>query len=217
MKKIILSSFFTIGAAAAATAHTIPYELEQMDATTVTSKYISIGFEHIIPSGLDHILFIICIFFLNKNLKQIVAQASMFTLAHSITLGLSMNNIIQPMPNIIEPLIAFSIVLLALENIFFDKVRPWRLFMVFLFGLIHGLGFASALSDLGLPNYAFANALISFNIGVELGQLAIILAMYASIFTLFSKKYWYKSRIVVPSSAIIAIIASYWTIERLFL
>ena len=199
-----------------AAAHVIPYELDKMESSDVAYKYIVCGFEHIIPLGLDHILFIICVFFLNTQLKQIVLQASMFTLAHSITLALAMYGIVHPIASVIEPLIAFSIFLLALENMFADKVKPWRVGMVFFFGVIHGLGFAGALSLLGLPSYAFANALVSFNIGVELGQLAIILSLYFAVAKLFSKKTWYKSRIVVPSSLCIAVIALYWTVERLF-
>jgi hypothetical protein len=216
MKKYLLSLAIITACALTATAHTIQYELDKMTASTVFYNYIFIGFQHIIPSGTDHILFIICVFFLNKNLKQIILQASMFTLAHSITLALAMYGIIHPTAAIIEPLIAFSIVLLAIENIFTDKVKPWRIIMVFLFGLIHGLGFAGSLAQLGLPNYAFANALISFNIGVELGQLTIIFTMYWLIAKLFAHKTWYKERIVIPASTSIAIIAAYWTVERVF-
>ena len=210
--------FATLAACCAlsASAHTIPYELDQMNSDTVCTTYIRIGFEHIIPTGTDHILFLICVFFLNKNLKQIVLQASMFTLAHSITLALAMYDKIHPAPEIVEPLIAFSIVLLAIENIFTDKVKPWRIAMVFVFGLIHGMGFAGSLADLGLPSYAFANALISFNIGVELGQLALIATMYLLIAKPFGEKSWYKERIIVPASVSIAIIAAYWTFERVF-
>lgn len=199
-----------------ASAHVIAYELDQMKGSTVFWNYLLTGYEHIIPLGLDHILFILCIFFLNTNLKQIILQASMFTLAHSITLGLAMYGIIQPQAGIIEPLIALSIVLLAVENIYSDKVKPWRMLMVLLFGLIHGMGFAGALSDLGMPSYAFTTALISFNIGVELGQLTIILTMYYLVARVFSRKKWYRRRIVIPSSVLIALIAGYWTIERIF-
>src|ERR1700760_3160999 len=97
-------------------AHVINYELDKMSTDTVFWKYILIGFEHIIPLGFDHILFITCVFFLNTNLKQVIIQASMFTLAHSITLGLAMYGIIKPPANVIEPLIALSIVFLAIEN-----------------------------------------------------------------------------------------------------
>lgn len=216
MKKFWMLIFMCTAIISIAGAHTINYQLDKMDNGDMVWKYLLTGFEHIIPYGVDHILFILCVFFLNKNLKQIVLQASMFTLAHSITLCMAMYGMINPPGEIIEPLIAFSIVLLALENIFFDKVKPWRMVMVFLFGLVHGMGFAGALSELGMPQYAFASALISFNIGVELGQLAIILVMYLLVAKLFSGKVWYRRRIVIPTAVIIAFIASYWTVERIF-
>lgn len=200
----------------AAQAHVIAYELDKMPGHQVFWRYLVTGYEHIIPMGLDHILFILCVFFLNTNLKQIVLQASMFTLAHSITLGLAMYRIIEPPANIVEPLIALSIVLLALENIFSKKVNPWRLVLVFIFGLVHGMGFAGALSSLGMPSYAFATALISFNIGVELGQLTIILLMYLLVAKAFSKRLWYRKVIVIPASLLIALVAGYWTVERIF-
>lgn len=197
-------------------AHTINYQLDRLNDGEVFWKYLYIGYEHIIPLGLDHILFILCVFFLNTNIKQLILQASMFTLAHSITLGLAVSGIISAPPDIIEPLIAISIVFLALENIFIDKIKPWRIVMVFLFGLVHGMGFAGALSDLGMPQYAFATALISFNVGVELGQLTVILAMYILVAKPFAGQQWYRKRIVIPSSVVIALIAGYWTIERIF-
>ncbi len=197
-------------------AHVINYELEQMSTDVVFWKYMLTGFEHIIPLGFDHILFIACVFFLNTDLKKVIIQASMFTLAHSITLGLAMYGIIRPPANIIEPLIALSIVFLAIENITSDKVKPWRLVMVFLFGMVHGMGFAGALSQLGMPQYAFATALISFNVGVELGQLAIILLLYFLVSRMFSKTWWYRRRIVIPASVVIALVALYWTVERIF-
>lgn len=197
-------------------AHVISYDLDPLPKGQIFARYLTLGYQHIIPLGLDHILFILSVFFLNNNLKQIVLQASMFTLAHSITLGLAMYGVIQPPTFLVEPLIALSIVLLALENIFSRRVKPWRLAMVFIFGLVHGMGFAGALSGLGMPSYAFATALISFNIGVELGQLTIILLMYFLVARIFSHKDWYRKAIVVPSSLLIALIAGYWTIERIF-
>ncbi len=200
-----------------ASAHVIPYELDKVKQEDgVFWKYLFTGFKHIIPLGFDHILFILCVFFLNTNIKQVILQASMFTLAHSITLGLTAYGIINPSPGIVEPIIALSIVLLAIENIFSVKVRPWRMALIFLFGLVHGMGFAGALRNLGLPNHAFGEALISFNIGVEMGQLVIILFMYLVVARIFAKKEWYRARILVPSSLAIASIAMYWTIERTF-
>lgn len=209
---LILLSFTCI-----VSAHTIDYELDRLETSEVFSKYLMLGYTHILPLGLDHVLFILCVFFLNSNLKKIIAQATMFTLAHSITLGLAVYGIIQPPPDLIEPVIALSIVFLALENIFFDQLKTWRMILVFLFGLVHGMGFAGALDDLGMPRYDFANALISFNIGVELGQLTVILAMYFMVAKLFSQKTWYRKGIVIPASVLIAIVAFYWTIERIFL
>ena len=215
MKKWLLLLLFIV-ICVSADAHVINYELDRISKGEVFWKYMLIGYEHIIPLGFDHILFILCVFFLNTNIKQIILQASMFTLAHSITLGLAMYGLINPPANIIEPLIAISIVFHAIENIYSTKVKPWRMVMVFLFGLVHGMGFAGALSGLGMPQYAFATALISFNVGVELGQITIILAMYFLVAKMFSHKVWYRKNIVIPSSIIIALVASYWTIERIF-
>lgn len=216
MKKYVPLLLLVLLASTPLYAHVIQYEVDQIGKGAVFWKYMLVGFEHIIPLGFDHILFITCVFFLSPNLKNVVLQASMFTLAHSITLGLSMYGIIKPPANIIEPLIAISIVFLAVENILSDRVKPWRLLMVFLFGMVHGMGFAGALSQLGMPRYAFATALISFNVGVEIGQLTIILLLYFFISRPFSKMPWYRKRIVIPISIIVALVASYWTIQRIF-
>jgi hypothetical protein len=216
MKKYWLLFILLFIAAAPSSAHVIQYEMDKMSKDTVFWKYTLTGIEHIIPLGFDHILFITCVFFLSPSLKKVILQASMFTLAHSITLGLAMYGVIKPPANIIEPLIAISIVFLAVENIMSTRVKPWRLVMVFLFGMVHGMGFAGALAQLGMPQYAFATALVSFNIGVEIGQLCIILFLYFFISTPFSKMPWYRKRIVIPISVVIALVASYWTIERIF-
>lgn len=197
-------------------AHVVKYDLDPKPRGNIIVDYLVLGYEHILPLGLDHILFVLCLCLLSRHLKSIILQATMFTLAHSITLGLAMYSIINPEAYIIEPLIAASIFVLALENIFFHKVKPWRLIMVFLFGLVHGMGFAGVLGELGMPRHAFFTALISFNIGVELGQLTVILAMYFLIIKTMGNKPWYRQRVVIPASILIAIIAAYWTIERVF-
>ena len=96
-----------------------------------------------------------------------------------------------------------------------SNLRPWRIFLVFMFGLIHGLGFASALNEIGLPRNKFAISILSFNLGVELGQISIILVIFALIVAPMGKKPWYKRRIVFPISIAIALVAAYWTIQRL--
>lgn len=181
--------------------------------------YTSAGFDHILPKGLDHILFILGIFLLSLRMKPLLWQVTMFTLAHSITLSLSILNIINIPSSIVEPLIALSIAYIAIENIFAkdqdQKTRNSRLAIVFGFGLLHGLGFATMLADFGMPEDAFTTALISFNIGVELGQLSIILIAFAAVGIWFGKKHWYRQAIVVPSSALIAVTGLYWTYDRI--
>lgn len=179
------------------------------------SNYIILGFEHILPKGTDHILFILGLFLFSTAFKPLLWQVTMFTVAHTITLGLAMNGIIQLPANIVEPLIALSIAYVGIENIFSKKLHKSRLMLVFGFGLLHGLGFASVLADFGMPEDAFAIALISFNVGVELGQLAIILIAFLLIGWWFGEKYWYKQCIAIPASMVIAVIALYWFFERL--
>ena len=215
MKKLILLlPILAIGMQAQ--AHSINYELAGLSQTEVGWTYLKLGFEHIVPLGLDHILFVLSIFFLSNQLRTIFWQATTFTLAHSITLGLAMYGYIQPLPAVVEPLIALSIFYVAVENILVGELKPSRLGIVFLFGLVHGMGFAGALSGLGLPATSFWSALFSFNVGVELGQMAVILTTYFLLAFWFSKKEWYRGFVVKPISAIIALIALYWTIERTF-
>jgi hypothetical protein len=197
-------------------AHPNDPALEKLSRTDVFYIYLELGFTHIIPLGFDHILFIISLFLLSPKLKTIIWQATAFTVAHSITLGMAMYDIVKAPPHIIEPIIALSIMFVALENVITDKLKTTRILIVFAFGLIHGLGFAGVLKDLGLPKREFFNALISFNLGVEIGQITIILAAWFLFGKWFNKKPWYRTRIVNPLSIIIAAIALYWTIQRAF-
>jgi hypothetical protein len=197
-------------------AHTNNSALEGLSRTDIFFVYLQLGFTHIIPLGFDHILFIMCLFLLSPKLKTIIWQATAFTIAHSITLGLAMYGIVSAPSHIIEPVIALSILFIAVENIITDKLKPARILIVFAFGLIHGLGFAGVLKDLGLPQTEFVNALVSFNLGVELGQISIILGAWLLFGKWFNQKPWYRGRIVNPMSVFIAMIALYWTIERTF-
>ncbi len=183
--------------------------------TEVVFSYMAIGFEHIVPRGTDHILFIIGIFLLSTRMKPLLWQVTMFTVAHTLTLALSMKGIISLPSNIVEPLIALSIAYVGIENIFAHSLHKSRLVLVFLFGLLHGLGFAGVLSEFGMPPNAFATALISFNVGVELGQIAVILFAYLTVGIWFRDKPWYHQRITVPGSLIISVIGLYWTYDRI--
>ncbi len=215
MKKLWLIFILLVFIYSGLAAHTINYKLENSPIQNVIWYYMKLGFNHIIPSGPDHILFIVGLCLLSPKLKTLLWQATAFTVAHTITLILSMKGIVLIPSVIIEPIIALSIAFVALENIFITELKPWRILIVFLFGLIHGMGFASALNELGLPPNAFYTSLISFNVGVELGQILIIAILYYSLIKNFSERIWYRTRTVYPISACIALIALYWTITRL--
>ncbi|HEV8284689.1 MAG TPA: HupE/UreJ family protein [Chitinophagaceae bacterium] len=215
-KLLFLSFVTTLFFSSPLFAHTINYALEKEPADYIMAYYLKLGFLHIIPNGLDHILFVSALCLLSTKIKTILWQATAFTVAHSITLALSMKNIIVVPSAITEPIIALSIVFVTVENMLFSTLKAWRVLVVFTFGLIHGLGFASALNEIGLPPNQFYTSIFAFNAGVELGQIAIIILLFSFIVALWGKKWWYRQRIVYPISAFIAIIACYWTMARLF-
>lgn len=197
-------------------AHDIVLDLEKMSKGDAAILYLKLGYEHILPSGLDHILFVLSLFLLSPKLKPVLWQSLAFTIAHSVTLGLAIYNVVKPSAKIVEPLIALSIMYVALENIFSPRLKPSRIAVVFCFGLVHGLGFAGALSGLGLPRNAFLSSLVMFNIGVELGQLTVIISAWLLLAKCFGKKSYYRKYVVIPLSALIAIIAAFWTVQRIF-
>jgi hypothetical protein len=196
-------------------AHTVNYALEKAPTGNVILFYLKLGIQHIIPFGIDHILFVVSLCLLSTNIKTIFWQATAFTIAHSITLALSMKNIITLPAQIVEPIIALSILFVAIENIILSELKAWRILIVFLFGLIHGLGFASALNEIGLPRNKFPTSIFSFNLGVEIGQVTIIGLVFLFIILPAGKKLWYKKAIAYPLSAIIGLIAAYWTVQRI--
>lgn len=178
-------------------------------------QYLKIGFEHVIPLGYDHLLFIIALFFFNSNLKTAILQCSIFTIAHSITLALGTLGIFKLEPSIVETLIAFSIFLVAIENKKNKELKRWRIVVIFCFGLIHGMGFASALTENGLPSSEIFIALLGFNFGVEIAQLLIIASCYLLVARSFSKANWYDTKLVSSINIIISCIALFWTVERI--
>ncbi|MEK9671415.1 MAG: HupE/UreJ family protein [Rhodospirillaceae bacterium] len=182
----------------------------------VIKRYIVIGFEHIIPKGLDHILFVLGLFFLSLKIKPLLIQVTAFTVAHTVTLALASLGIVTVPESIVEPLIAASIVYVAVENLLTQSINIRRTVLVFCFGLLHGLGFAWALGDIGLEPGRFVAGLISFNVGVELGQLAVIATAFVLLALPFGKRDWYAVRITRPASVLIAAVGAYWCVERVF-
>ncbi len=176
-------------------------------------NYGELGYTHILPKGLDHILFVLGLFLLSIKWRPLLTQVTAFTLAHSITLGLGLYGVVKISPSIVEPLIALSIVYVAIENIFTRKLHVWRPVIVFLFGLLHGLGFAGILTEIGLPRGDFVLGLIAFNVGVELGQLTVIALAFLVVGWLVTKP-WYRDRITIPASIGIAVMGAWWLVER---
>lgn len=181
---------------------------------SVFIRYIGVGFEHIIPLGVDHILFVLGLFFFTAKLGPLLWQVSAFTIAHTITLALAATGVVTIPASIVEPLIAASIVYVGVENVLgWGQVRA-RTALVFAFGLLHGLGFASVLGDFGIASGRFVEALIGFNIGVELGQLAVIAIAMVLVGIWFRNRNWYRPAIAVPVSLVISLIGAYWVVER---
>jgi hypothetical protein len=180
----------------------------------VAWQYLTLGFTHIVPKGLDHILFVLGLFLLSAKLKPLLVQVTSFTVAHSITLGLTIYGVVSLSPKIVEPLIAASIVYVAVENLFTSTLHAWRPVVVFGFGLLHGMGFAGVLQEIGLPRSEFLTGLITFNVGVEFGQLTVITLALLAVGAWRHDSASYRGRIVVPGSLAIAATGMYWTVQR---
>ncbi len=196
-----------------------PFPLAALEPPTtrgeVIRRYLYLGFTHILPKGLDHILFVLGLFLLSLRIRPLLAQITAFTVAHTLSLALAMLGLVHLSPRIVEPLIAVSIVYVAVENIFASELKKSRVALVFAFGLVHGLGFAGVLSELGLPRSEFVPALLSFNVGVEIGQLTVIAVAFLALGA-FRERSWYRMRIAVPASLAIAAVGLYWAVTRAF-
>lgn len=186
-------------------------------AFAVMGTFIPSGVHHIMI-GPDHILFLIGLLLLGGSLRKLVAIVTMFTVGHSVTLTLAALDIVTPPAWLIEPAIALSIVVVGADNLLQRKEqgRDLRIWVAGAFGLIHGFGFANVLREFGLPQEALGWSLFSFNVGVELGQLAIVLVV-ATALTLVRRR-WPKtdSWIVVGGSAAVIAAGGYWFVERVF-
>lgn len=194
----------------------------ELGSMATASLYVGIGVGHILPGGLDHILFVVAFFLSSRDLRTLMWQIAAFTVAHTVTLGLAGAGVISPPGSVVEPIIALSIAWVALENVFREAPGRSRTLLVFAFGLVHGMGFAGFFGELGLPTGAFFAALIGFNVGVELGQVGVIAG--AAILTWPWRPFApdrgghaYRRWVVRPVSLGIAALALYWTFERIFL
>lgn len=199
----------------AATPSPEPHATPTAATWTSALGFIRIGFQHIIPEGLDHILFVLGLFFLSPKVKPLLVQITCFTLAHSVTLALSARGVISLPASVVEPAIAGSIAFVAIENLCTQKVHAWRPIIVFCFGLIHGLGFASAMSEAMGTSTTPLGVVLLFNVGVEFGQLAVVAIALLTV-GWFRNKPWYRAWIAIPASVLIAGMGVFWVIQRVF-
>jgi len=179
-----------------------------------TWLYLKLGVEHILPFGVDHLVFLLALLVSSGRLSYLALQISLFTLAHTVALALSVFGWVALPSVLVETLIAASIVYVALENILLKRILRWRLWVVFGFGLLHGLGFAGALLELGMPKEHFLAALVGFNLGVEFAQLGVAAAVFCLLFWAIPRP-WFNARIKIPISVLVATIGCWWVVERL--
>lgn len=174
-------------------------------------RFFLLGMEHIF-TGFDHLLFLAGLLLVARSVGEVARLVTSFTVAHSLTLALAVTGVVELPGSIVEPAIAFSIVVVAVENLV-RRDHRWRAWLTFGFGLIHGFGFAGLLRELGLGTGSLPITLGGFNLGVEAGQLAVVLAV-APLLLLSRKRPWY-GRVAVPGfSAAIAFFGAYWLVER---
>ncbi len=182
-------------------------------------EFIRLGVFHIL-GGTDHVLFVLSLVLVYTTFKREVVLLSVFTVAHSISLLLAGTGILTLSSRVVEPVVALSITYMAITSVFLGKMKAFaghtnKISTVFLFGLFHGLGFAGLLKDIRVPDERFVSSLLSFNVGIELGQLAIIAAVLPFVYALKDKS-WYPTLMKVIAS-IIAVIGLYWGFQRVFL
>jgi hypothetical protein len=178
--------------------------------------FVVLGIRHILE-GVDHILFVFTLLLVFVSLWDILKLATTFTVAHSITLILAGTGIFVLSSELVEPLIALSIGVMAISTVFFAQSRifkgEWsKISIVFFFGLFHGLGFADLLKEIAIPGETFGGALVAFNVGIEIGQL-IIIALALPVILYFRNRSWYETLIKIIA-VIISLISLVWFLER---
>jgi hydrogenase/urease accessory protein HupE len=176
-------------------------------------SFFRMGVEHIL-TGYDHLVFLLGLVLLRARVKQLLAVVTAFTVAHSITLALAVLGVLAPSPKIVEPAIALSIAYVGVENFFVkDGGKRWRI--TFPFGLVHGFGFAGALREISLPRAEVPTTLVSFNLGVEAGQLAVMAVLLPIVFALRDRQKWFDPQGVRFLSGAVALAGGVWFVIRI--
>ncbi len=181
----------------------------------VVGRFIPLGARHILI-GSDHVLFLIGLMLLGNTLRRLVLIVTAFTLAHSLTLSLAALSLVALPARLIEPAIALSIIYVGVDNLLVrDGSRDTRVWVAFVFGLIHGFGFATVLQEMHLPAPALGWSLVSFNLGVEAGQLVIVVPVAAALASLRVRRPAAARRLAVAGSVTVILGGSYWFIQRI--
>ena len=181
----------------------------------VIKKFVPAGIHHILI-GPDHLLFLVGLLLLGGSVRRLLFVVTAFTVAHSITLSLSALNIITPPSRVIEPAIALSIVYVGVDNLMVGRGRDVRAYIAFAFGFIHGFGFASVLREMGLPSRALGWSLFSFNLGVEIGQLFVVVLVASALMALRSRSEEVGHRLTFAGSLVVIVVGAFWFVQRVF-
>jgi hydrogenase/urease accessory protein HupE len=189
---------------------------DRTGALATIGRFLPAGVHHILI-GPDHLLFIVGLLLLGGTLRRLALVVTAFTLAHSITLSLAVLGHVQPPADLIEPAIALSIVYVGVDNLLVGGGRDARAWIAFVFGLIHGFGFANVLAEMALPREALAWSLVSFNLGVEIGQLLVVVLVASLLALIRSRSAWAGTQIVRVGSVLVIAAGTYWFVARVFL
>jgi hydrogenase/urease accessory protein HupE len=181
----------------------------------VVRKFIPAGIHHILI-GPDHLLFLVGLLLLGGSIQRLAMIVTSFTIAHSVTLSLAALNLVTPPARIIEPAIALSIVYVGADNLLARGGRDVRAWIAFAFGFIHGFGFANVLREMELPGRALGWSLFSFNFGVEIGQLLVVVTVAVLFAVLRSRSEWARRRLVFAGSIVVIAAGAFWFIQRVF-
>jgi hydrogenase/urease accessory protein HupE len=181
----------------------------------VIRKFVASGIHHILI-GPDHMLFLVGLLLLGGTLRRLILVVSAFTLAHSITLSLAALNILDPPARIVEPVIALSIVFIGVDNLIVRGGRDIRGWIAFAFGFVHGFGFAGVLREMGLESRALVWSLLSFNLGVEIGQLCVVILVATALAALRTRSETAGRRLAFAGSIGVIAAGTFWFFERVF-
>jgi hydrogenase/urease accessory protein HupE len=181
----------------------------------VIARFVPAGIQHILI-GPDHILFLIGLLLLGGSVRRLLVVVTSFTLAHSITLSIAALNLLSPPSRVVEPLIALSIVYVGCDNLMIRGGRDVRAWIAFAFGLVHGFGFASVLREMDLPQRALGWSLFSFNVGVEIGQLMVVVVVASALAALRHRSEAAGRRLAFAGSIVVVLAGTFWFVQRVF-